>query len=96
MDAVSELCMWYERQSVNDWQEDSGITISSLDNPGWSLKVDLKGTDLQHKDFREMRIDKSEHDWLFARRTEYMFEAFGGPGNLNALIATFVDWTQQS
>ena len=95
MDALSELCRWYERQSVNDWQEDKGIAISSLDNPGWSLKIDLKDTDLQDEKFSSVDIKRSDRDWVVARRNDLKFEAFGGPGNLHEMISTFIAWTQQ-
>jgi hypothetical protein len=94
MDTVSRLCAWFERQSVNEWHEDHGVKIDTLDNPGWSMKVDLKGTSLQKKVFQEFRIERSDRDWVFARKNAEVFEVFGGPRNLNEMIEKFLLWAE--
>ncbi|MCA6123259.1 hypothetical protein J6500_15340 [Bradyrhizobium sp. WSM 1704] len=55
MDVISSLCAWYARQCTNEWHEDRGVKIDTLDNPGWSLKIDLRGTVIQEKLFQEVR-----------------------------------------
>lgn len=92
MDAVSRLCAWYDRHCVNDWHEDYGVKIGTLDNPGWFMKIDLKGTTLQEKPFQELSIERSDGDWIFAKRGADLFEAFGGPKNLNEMIESFLTW----
>jgi hypothetical protein len=94
MDNISKLCRWYERQCVNDWHEDFGVKIDTLDNPGWSLMVDLKGTALERKSFQEVETDRTDIDWVRARRSGNTFEAFGGPGNLNEMIESFLNWAE--
>ena len=44
--------MWYVVQCNGDWEHSSGITITSLDNPGWLVKIELVGTALDNKEFR--------------------------------------------
>lgn len=94
MDTISKLCSWYERQCVDDWHEDFGVAISTLDNPGWSLKVDLKGTALERKSFQDIEVNRSDRDWVTARRNGDTFEAFGGPNNLNEMIEIFLGWAE--
>jgi hypothetical protein len=60
------------------------------------MKIDLEGTDLQHRDFLEIRAERSERDWMVARKTETTFEAFGGPANLNEMIEAFLAWAEDS
>ncbi len=95
MDTVSKLCNWYERQCVEDWHEDSGVTISTLDNPGWSLKIDLRRTTLQEKTFQNIQTNRSDRDWISICRNGDVFEAFGGLNNLNEMIKIFLDWTEK-
>jgi len=95
MDTITKLCSWYERQCVDDWHEEFGVKISTLDNPGWYLKVDLKGTALEGKDFPEFQTDRSDRDWATARRSGNTFEAFGGPNNLNEMIESFLAWAEE-
>jgi len=47
VDELEWLEQWYAAQCVGDWAEDRGVKIDTLDNPGWLLKVDLRGTDLE-------------------------------------------------
>jgi hypothetical protein len=92
MDGMAKLCAWYERQCVDEWHEDHGVNISTLDNPGWSLKVDLGRTNLEGREFSEIKRETSEHDWLVARKRGHVFEAAGGPMNLPELVDVFLSW----
>ncbi|QKK15044.1 immunity 53 family protein [Rhizobium indicum] len=94
MDTVSRLCAWFERQCVGEWHEDRGVKIDTIDNPGWSMKVDLTGTALQDKDFQEIRVERSDRDWFVARRNDQAFEAFGGSISLNEMIENFLAWAE--
>ena len=35
---------WYQSNCNGDWEHQYGITIETTDNPGWSVKIDLKNT----------------------------------------------------
>lgn len=94
MNTISRLCAWFERQCVDDWHEDRGIKIETLDNPGWSLKIDLRGTVLEGKIFQSVQVEKSDCDWFIARRNDEIFEAFGGPKNLDDMIESFLAWAE--
>ncbi|MFT5930929.1 MAG: hypothetical protein ACI93G_000001, partial [Hyphomonas sp.] len=41
---------WYQSQCDGDWEHSFGLKIESLDNPGWSVHVDLEGTSLETRD----------------------------------------------
>lgn len=94
MSTISRLCAWFERQCADDWHEDRGITIDTLDNPGWSLKIDLRGTALELKIFENVKNEKSSCDWYVARRNGDFFESFGGPKNLDEMIESFLSWAE--
>ena len=36
---------WYQAQCDGDWEHHSGVTIETLDNPGWLVKIDLRGVE---------------------------------------------------
>jgi len=92
MDNVARLCAWYKRQCEGEWHEDHGVKIDTLDNPGWSLRIDLEGTALRGKTFQAHQTERSDDDWIVARKNSGVFEAFGGPLNLNEMIETFLMW----
>jgi hypothetical protein len=91
---LDKLQDWYARQCNGDWEHQYGISVSTLDNPGWSLKVDLKGTVLEEREMADFKIDRAENDWIVARRSGDVFEAFGGTKNLGEMVQIFLDWEQ--
>lgn len=38
---IDRLEDWYQSNCDGDWEHGFGVTIESLDNPGWSLTADL-------------------------------------------------------
>ncbi len=58
------------------------------------MKIDLIDTDLEEVEFSDVKIDRSDTDWIVARRAENVFEAFGGVGNLDEMIHVFLTWDQ--
>ncbi len=51
MGLVDEIQVWYETQCNGDWEHDYGLTIVTLDNPGWKVTINLTGTKLVNKHF---------------------------------------------
>lgn len=41
------LQAWYADQCNEDWEHEWGVKIETLDNPGWSVSIDLEETDLE-------------------------------------------------
>jgi hypothetical protein len=92
-DALYLLQRWYLTQCDDEWEHAYGVTISTIDNPGWSLRVELADTDLAHLVLDWSRVERSEHDWVHWRVHEAAFEAACGPTNLNEAILAFLDLT---
>jgi hypothetical protein len=62
------------------------VTIETLDNPGWLVKVDLTGTAMQLVGMEEIRHGEINHDgldgnqeWLHCHRDGDRFVGSGGP-----------------
>src|ERR1700682_6352449 len=47
MKELSELQDWYTAHRDGDWEHQYGVTIESLDNPGWWVRIDLQQTELE-------------------------------------------------
>jgi len=45
------LMSWYADQCDGDWEHQYGVCIETLDNPGWTLTIDLIGTPLADRSF---------------------------------------------
>jgi hypothetical protein len=66
------------------------VRIETLDNPGWSLNIDLVGTTARDRPFVPVRIERSEKDWIDARVLEQKFVGHCGPQNLEELLDLFL------
>ena len=95
-DTVSRLQRWYAAQCDDNWEHQYGVKIDTLDNPGWSLEVDLTGTNLMNREFVEVDLERSELDWVRCRLQGAKFEGFGGPENLCEILGTFLSWAGES
>jgi hypothetical protein len=93
-DMVVWLQDWYMNQVNGDWEHAYGVVISTLDNPGWSVKIDLVATEFENASFTELKIDRTEDDWLVCRTCNGVFEGYGGPHNLQTILQRFRDWVE--
>src|SRR5262249_14404082 len=57
------LQAWYATQCNGEWEHGYGLEIETIDNPGWSVKIDLNGTSLTDRHYERQAIHRSEHDW---------------------------------
>lgn len=98
MDALAQLQQWYLDQCNEDWEHTYGVTVTTLDNPGWLLKIDLTDTDLADRPFEETHygmLDKAEtsgDEWIHCKVESGQFVAAGGPKKLEELINVFLRW----
>ena len=93
-DLIKDIQRWYHAQCDGDWEHDFGITIESLDNPGWRVQIDLTGTMLNGKDFEEITRLEPEIDWLHCKIDGNKFIGAGGPFNLDEILRVFLDWAK--
>jgi hypothetical protein len=94
MDLIRQLQEWYLANCDGDWEHSYGIEIGTLDNPGWSLKVDLLGTSCAGRTFTDMSVGDSETDtsWYVCRVVENRYESYGGALMLDTMIEQFLKW----
>lgn len=91
-DALGWLQRWYEQMCDGDWEHGKNVRIGTIDNPGWSLKINLADTNLEGLPFSPVKIDRTERDWVFAVVEDNEFRAHGGPLNLTEMIDVFRRW----
>ena len=83
---------WYYALCNDDWEHGYGPNLTTLDNPGWHLKIELINTGLADVEFEKIFVERSEHDWLHCKKTPSHFDAHGGPVNLTEMLAIFREW----
>jgi len=94
-DALSALEGWLANHSNGDWEHQYGVRIESLDNPGWSVYVDLTQTELSGVLFEEVNLDRTDEDWVRCRVRADVFEGFGGASNLREILGVFLAWREK-
>jgi hypothetical protein len=93
VDLLKRLQSWYLSQCNGCWEHTYGISITTLDNPGWRLKVDLTDANLSNRTFDEINFEgKDKNDWYQCRVKNGDFEGHCGPARLSDVIAIFLDW----
>jgi hypothetical protein len=92
MTPLERMQIWYLNQCNEDWEHDAGISISSIDNPGWSMRINLRGTYLEGRPFTRIERAGGENDWLHAWGTGEEYHVACGPRNLDEALSLFCDW----
>jgi hypothetical protein len=95
MDQLRDLQEWFESVCDGDWEHAFGITIQTLDNPGWAVDVDLMDTSLGQIDFIPTQVERTEQDWLLCKVENGKFIGRGGPANLIEILGIFTTWAKK-
>ena len=77
------LVSWYRAQCNGSWEQANGVTIETMNTPGWMVTIDLIDTPLENKTMRTIRQERSPTDWLLC---EVDHGHFRGQGDLQKLI----------
>lgn len=98
--SVSQIENWYAANCDGDWEHQGGLDISTLDNPGWRVQLDLDT--IEHRfDETVASLDRSVADddvtsgpdWIFYRfdRNKNVLVAYCGVRNLTEVLAFMLD-----
>jgi hypothetical protein len=88
---------WFQCQCDGEWEHGFGPSIGTIDNPGWSLKVDLTGTKWDGGTMERIEhAYEHEAEWWTCWIEDNTFQGAGGPLQLGAMIGAFRDWTETS
>lgn len=100
IDMLGWLERWYQEQCDDDWEQDHGVTIQTLDNPGWLVEADLQGvrpeamaTDRVLAVVGEPPSDKNGNIggtiWMTCEIRSGKFVGAGDPTQLRMLLTQF-------
>ena len=95
MNRLTEIQTWYAAHCNGEWEHSYGVKIDTLDNPGWSVKIELTDTELEDADFEPHIEDRSESDWIHCKVKERIFEGAGDASKFETILTVFLDWARQ-
>jgi len=90
MDAIERIQIWYASQCNGDWEHQFGISIETIDNPGWCVKIDLVGTSLEDVSVESFKKDSGEKDWISYEIHDNKFIGYGDPHKLQSILECFM------
>lgn len=102
MEVLLRLQQWYALQCDGNWEHQFGVSIESLDNPGWLVKIDITGTAVENRPFVEIAegVDANNHPdespWIHCSVRESSWQGAGDQTQLARLIEVFLDWADPS
>jgi hypothetical protein len=89
---LSRVMRWYKDQCNGDWEHHFGVSIDTLDNPGWQIKIDTTGTAAPLENRPKQKVDYDSDDgWAVFWVEAGAFHAAGGPDTLNLLLEKFLE-----
>lgn len=100
MGTLKELQDWYKSQCNDDWEHSYGVKIDTLDNPGWSVTIDIADTDFEGVTFRQVEYGvgangmASGENWLTCKVENGKFVGYGGPHKLEEILTIFLNWAK--
>lgn len=96
MNAVDFLQAWYQAQSNGEWERARGVTIETLDTPGWMVTIDLAGTAIEGRSMAALQNERSPSDWLLCEVEQNQFRGQGDSQKLLVILEIFQRWAGEA
>ncbi|GLS05287.1 hypothetical protein GCM10007860_24370 [Chitiniphilus shinanonensis] len=80
---------WFSTCCNGKWEHGSGIKIETLDNPGWSVSIELAGTPYERVSMPDFVVERDDTDWVSCSIKDGVFRGFGGMENLKEILNLF-------
>jgi hypothetical protein len=87
---LKRLQNWNLTNCDGNWEHSYGVSINTLDNPGWTIKIDLSDTCLQDLHY-DKEVDNGTFDWFFIKVADKVLKASGDPTKLTTILTIFLD-----
>ena len=106
---LSEIERWFHENCNGDWEHSYGVSIETMDNPGWSVTIQVTDTILEglemtesHHGPRTMReflpanAYDAYYDWYEIWTEPGSFRAFCAPRRLTFVLNRFLEVALQA
>src|SRR5215470_11684319 len=96
MNTLQELQKWYRSQCNGDWEHSYGVKVDTLDNPGWSVTIELAETNIADRPFAKVERLEHDTDWIHCEVRDQKFEGRGGAFMLEEILRVFLAWATET
>ena len=83
---------WYASNCDGVWEHMYGVDITTLDNPGWRLKLNILETLYEDVEFADIMIERTENDWVYCRKIDGKIDCADGLRNLEEMLKIIKKW----
>jgi len=96
-DLLLRLQKWFSSQCNGTWEHQRGVSIESTDNPGWWIKINIAGTDLEDCEFEEVRVGMGDDSdpqppWMRCYIKDGVWNGAGDFTRLPEIVDRFLSW----
>jgi hypothetical protein len=91
-EVIDRIQDWYKLNCNGDWEHSYGYSIATLDNPGWTIRIDLTETPLEDLEYdQQYQNPEKEQDWFIIKTKEQTLDIACGPENLKQVFLIFFE-----
>ena len=100
---------WFYENCDGDWEHSFGLQITTMDNPGWDVKIDIRETVLEgleiFEEFEGARTERdllpanaydANYDWYRIWIEQSMFRAYCAPKRLGFVLDIFLRYAKEA
>ncbi len=95
MEILQWIQHWFKENCDGDWEQGEGIQITTLDNPGWEVEIDISNTSIANINIEWILNEKSAQDWYGVKIESQKFTASGDSGKLKFLLELFKEMIEK-
>ena len=95
MEILDWIQDWFKNNCDGNWEHGEVIQITTLDNPGWEVEIDISNTSIATMNLEWILNEKSKDDWYGVKIMNQKFIAAGDAGKLKFLLGLFKDMIEK-
>ena len=86
---------WFRSRCDGEWEHGHGVSIGTLDNPGWSVEIDLADTPWENTIWDDLIFENSPNDWVNCSKKGAEFKGYGDGSKLEYILMHFLDLVER-
>ena len=95
MEILDWIQQWFHNNCDGTWEQGEAIQITTLDNPGWEVEIDVSNTSLATLKIPWILNENNKQDWYGVKIEDQKFTASGDAGKLKFLLGLFKETIQK-
>jgi len=95
MEILEWIQDWFKENADGEWEKGDAIQITTLDNPGWDVEIDISKTSIANLEIKWVLNENGRQDWYGVKISNKRFRAAGDAGKLIFLLNLFKEMIEK-